>query len=134
MPTDTSRLIVECLIALQMTQKEMGALLGKNRRTIQRWQHTGTTLLEQDAETLAAALRPVRADLADRVLATMAKARREAGLDPEPASAKVVNAILRAAAAAGGTSADAVRPAVAAAFAKAEEIGTDLRAVAAAFK
>jgi hypothetical protein len=46
----------------------------------------------------------------------------------------VIDAILRAAADAGGTSPEAIRPAVTAAFVKAEDVGVEVRAVVAGLK
>jgi hypothetical protein len=51
-----------------------------------------------------------------------------------PATAEVIDAILRAAADAGGTSPEAIRPAVAAAFLKAEEVGVEVSAIVAGLK
>ncbi len=57
MPSSPAKLTTLCQLALGVTQKEMGDLLGRNRRTIQRWQARGC-LLPDEAETLANALRP----------------------------------------------------------------------------
>lgn len=128
MPTDSATLVVQCQLALGLTQKELGALLGKDRRTIQRWQDRGCKLLPADAQTLADALRPVRPDLADEVLAHGRAMAAALGVCTPP----VLDAILEAAAAAAGTSVDAVRPAVAAAFERAAEAGVNVNAVVAA--
>jgi hypothetical protein len=128
MAIDVSKLLVECQLALGISQKEMGALLGKNRRTIQRWQERGRILLPQDAEKLADAVRPVRPDLADQAVAAGVEGAKAVGLSSPP-TAEVIDAILMAAAAVSDTSVEAIRPVVAAAFAKADEMGVDVQAL-----
>lgn len=56
------------------------------------------------------------------------------GPPPIPATAEVIDAILRAAADAGGTSPEAIRPAVIAALLKAEEAGVEVGAIVAGLK
>jgi hypothetical protein len=115
----SAALVVQCQVALGMTQAELGELVGRDRRTIQRWQDRGCTLLPQDAQVLADALRPVRPDLAEELLVLAAPAG--AAQSPIPATPEVVDAILRAATdAAKGTPPGAIRAAVAAAFAEAK--------------
>jgi hypothetical protein len=129
MTIDSAKLIIECQFALRTTQEKLGELLGKSKRTIQRWQDKGCVLLPEQADTLAKALRRTRPDLADQVLALGAKTA--ASLGRAPATPEVIDAILRAAAKAGHTSPKAVRPAVQAAFAKAAEVGVTVNAVVA---
>lgn len=129
MPIDVSKLMVECQMALKMTQKQMGAVVGKDRRTILRWQDKGTILGQEDAEALADAVRPVRPDLADRVLAARREAVKRFQLSPSRATARQAKEILDAAVAASGASAKATRAAIVAAFAKAEELKVELRGV-----
>ena len=135
MPVDSAALLVHCQIALGLTQKELGELLGRDRRTIQRWQESGFELMADQAETLADALLPVRPDLAEQVRELGRKAAM-AGVIPSarPATAEVIDAILRAAADAGGTSPEAIRPAISAALLKAEEAGVEVRAIVAGLK
>jgi hypothetical protein len=134
MAADSATLIVHCQIALDLTQRELGDLLGKNRRTIQRWQSRGCHLLPAEAKTLAAALRPVRPDLADQALALGQKSAIALGMTP-PATLQEIDEILQAAArAAGGIATGAVRRAVTAAFVKAAERGFDLKAVVAGLR
>jgi hypothetical protein len=122
-------------MALGLTQEGLGELLGRNRRTIQRWQDRGFQLMADQAEALALALEPVRPDLAARVLELVSKATIEAGATPaRPATAEVIDAILRAAADAAGTSPEAIRPAITAALLKAQEAGVDVSAIVAALK
>ncbi|HEY3816949.1 MAG TPA: hypothetical protein VGL81_07260 [Polyangiaceae bacterium] len=69
MASESSILLVNIQLALQISQRELGALIGRTKRTIQRWQGKGTAMLDEDqAKVLAAHLRPVRPDLADEVL------------------------------------------------------------------
>jgi len=88
------------------------------------------------AETLARALQPIRPDLAEQVLELGRKtAIAAAVIQPaRPATAEVIDAILRAAADAGGTSPETIRPAIAAALLKAEEMGVELRELVAGLK
>jgi transcriptional regulator with XRE-family HTH domain len=53
MPTESASLLIRCQMALGLTQEELGDLLGRNRRTIQRWQDTGFDPTAAVAETLA---------------------------------------------------------------------------------
>lgn len=133
---DSSALLVQCQMALRLTQKELGELLGRNRRTIQRWQESGFAPMADDAETLADALREAHPDLAERVLELGRTTAIATGMAaPErPATAEVIDAILRAAADAVGTSPEAVRPAMTAGLLKAEEAGVEVRAILAALK
>ena len=136
MPADSAALLVRCQIALGLTQEELGELLGRNKRTIQRWQASGFELMADQAETLAHALQPVRPDLAEQVLELGRRAAIAAGMTPpgRPATAQVIDAILRAAADAGGTSPEAIRPAITAALLKAEEAGVEVRSIVAGLK
>jgi transcriptional regulator with XRE-family HTH domain len=136
MPADSAALLVRCQIALGLTQEELGELLGRTKRTIQRWQTSGFEPVADQVETLAHALQPVRPDLAEEVLELGRKAAIVAGVTPpaRPATAEVIDAILRAAADAGGTSPEAIRPAIAAAFLEAEEMGVEVRAIVAGLK
>ena len=133
MPADSAALLVHCQLALGLTQQELAELLGRNRRTIQRWQESGFVPTEDQAETLASALQPVHADLAEQVRELGRKSAMSAGGTPpaRPATAEVIDAILRAAADAGGTSPEAIRPAITAALLKAEEAGVEVRAIVA---
>ncbi len=130
-PRVSAALLVHCQLALCLTQKGLGDLLGRDRRTIQRWQTSGFELMPDQAKTLADALQPVRPDLAEEVLELGRKTAILAGMTspPIPATPEVIDAILRAAADAGGTSPEAIRAAVIAAFLKADEAGVEVRAI-----
>jgi transcriptional regulator with XRE-family HTH domain len=136
MPADSAGLLVHCQMALGMTQEELGDLLGRTKRTIQRWQESGFEPMADQAETLADALQPVRPDLAEQVRELGRRAAIVAGAAPpvRPATADVIDAILRAAADAGGTSPEAIRPAITAALLKAEEAGVEVRSIVAGLK
>jgi transcriptional regulator with XRE-family HTH domain len=131
MPTSSDVLIVQCQLALGLTQKELGHLLGRDRRTIQRWQKNGFAPMPEEAHALADALRASRPDLADEVLELGKNTAIAAGiaLPNSPASVEVIDAILQAAADAGGTSPEAIRPAVTAAFDRAAAAGVEVTAV-----
>lgn len=136
MSADSAALLIHCQIALGLSQEELANLLGRNRRTIQRWQDSGFEPTADQVETLADALRPVRPDLAEQVLELGRKAALVAGatLPARPATAEVIDAILRAAADAGGTSPEAIRPAITAALLKAEDAGVEVSAIVAGLK
>jgi len=131
-----SNLIVHCQMALGLDQQQFAAFLEVDRRTIQRWQNKGFSMLPDKAQKLADALRPTRPDLADQIIELGARSAEITGAAPpyNPVSTEAVDAIVQAAAEAAGITAEAVRPAVTAAFAKAGEIGVDVRAVIAGLK
>ncbi len=132
MPMDPAALLVHIQLALGLSQQGLGALIGRTKRTIQRWQGSGTAMLdEEQAEILAERLRPVRPDLADEVLAL---GRRFVLAGQNEVTPEVLEAILGAAAAAGGMTLEGARPLVSAAFAKAAEEGVGILAVVAALR
>ncbi len=132
MPSDSGTLLVHVQMALGLTQKELGALVGRTKRTIQRWQgHKSMVLLDDEqAALLADRLRPVRPDLADEVLILGRRFR----VPGQPATPEVLAAILGAAAAAGSTSPEAARPLVLAAFQQAAAEGVDVGSVVVALR
>lgn len=136
MPMKPSSLLIHCQMALGLSQEKLGELLGKTKRTIQRWQESGFRLTVDQAETLAHALQAVRPDLAEEVLELGKRAAVAAGVTPpvRPATPEAIDAILRAAAGAAGTSPEAIRPALAAAMQAAEEAGLDVSAIVAGLK
>jgi len=129
----TKTLVVECRMALGLTQTEFGNILGRTKRTVQRWEDSGALLIPQEVEALARALHPVRPDLAEKVaVATHTTLdtlgiRPTAGVSPD---SDPIESVVRAAAEAMGVSGEAIRPAIAAAFARAHEVGLDVQAVA----
>jgi transcriptional regulator with XRE-family HTH domain len=60
MPADSAAFLIHCQLALGFSQEELGELLDRNRRTIQRWQERGFEPTVAQAETLAQALQSVR--------------------------------------------------------------------------
>ena len=132
MPMDSATLLVNIQVALGLSQRELGAIIGKTKRTIQRWQSKGTQLLDEEAAVLLAdRLRPVRPDLADEVLAL---GRRFGSIGPRPVTPEALAAILGAAAAAGGSSPEGARPLVLAAFQQAVDQGVDVGSVVVALR
>jgi transcriptional regulator with XRE-family HTH domain len=49
MTTNPGALLVLIQDALGLTQQELGDLIGRSKRTIQRWQSMGTRLLARDS-------------------------------------------------------------------------------------
>ena len=130
MSTESALLMVHCQVALGLTQKELGALVRRDRRTIQRWQDKGCQLTPDEVEALAAALGPVRPDLVEAVRELGRKWRKAMGASA-PATPEVIDAIVAAAAAEIGTAVTkrAVEAALRAAFGKAADAGVELGAV-----
>jgi hypothetical protein len=120
-------------MALQITQAELGELVGVHKRTIQRWQEKALSLTPSQAERLAAALRPVQPDLAEQVLELGRRFAEVAGvaMPLDPATPESIDEVLRAAAEACSTSPEAIRPAIVAAFAKAQELDLEVREIVA---
>ena len=131
MPSDSAALLVHVQMALGLTQKQLGALIGRTKRTIQRWQDRGVAFLDEDqAKLLAEHLRPSRPDLAEQVL-TLGRRLRTTGLGATP---EVLAAILGAAATAGGLSPEGARPLILAAFQQAAAEGVDVASVVVALR
>ena len=131
----TNVLIIECRMALGLTQEEMGKLVGCTKRTVQRWEDRGALLVAPEVEALVRALHPVRPDLATQIAAIDGRTPDQIGLST-PAGrtsgapkSDPIDAVVVAAAEAIGVTAEAVRPAVAAAFARAEDEGLDVKTV-----
>jgi hypothetical protein len=132
MSSDSAKLFVHIQVALQLSQKDLGALIGRTKRTIQRWQSKGTSMLTgEEARILADHLGTAHGDLAEQVLALGA---RHGALLGQTATPQVLEAILGAAALEGDMAPRAVRPLVAAAFEKAAEEGVSVQAVVAALR
>ena len=60
MPADSTALLTHREMAPGLTQEELGELLDRNRRTIQRWQERGFAPAAGQAETPTLALQPSR--------------------------------------------------------------------------
>ena len=134
MANASSSLIVQCRMALGLTQEQFGDMVGKNKRTVQRWEESGTTLIPSEVKAFAQALCPVRPDLAARIAAAIDTTLDELGIVPAAdasptAPSDAIDSVVRAAADAMGVPPDAIRPAVAAAFVCARDAGLDVKAV-----
>jgi hypothetical protein len=137
-------------MALRMSQREMGKLLGSVKRTVQRWERRGATFTTSDVATLASAVHPVDPALAARIAKEGGTSLLELGLERAPApppppapaalpaalvlpplpTATLVDSIVCVAADAIGVPPRTIRPALAAAFARAREVRLDVGAVA----
>jgi hypothetical protein len=121
--TVPARFLVEAEWKLKMSHGQFANLLGVSRRSIIRWESRGAQVLTGSMLKLAVALDAVSPELA-------AECRTLVSQDPTvPASDEIVDAILRAAALALGTSPEAVRPGVDAAFRAARSRGVSAQAV-----
>jgi hypothetical protein len=131
MPNDLAELLVHSQMALQLTQQQLADLLGVSKRTVQRWQDRGGSLLPVHAERLASAVRSMRPDLAEKAMALGQAQAATLGVPGPavPASVEAITSILEAAGEAAGLSSDAVRAAVTAAFEHADAEGLDVAAV-----
>jgi transcriptional regulator with XRE-family HTH domain len=135
MANPSNNLIVQCRMALGLTQKEFGDIFGRTKRTVQRWEDHGATLLPSEAEALARVLLPVRPDLAADIAAGANTTLDRLGLIPDGAAGPMatsdpIDSVVRAAAAVMGVTPDAIRAAIAAAFLRAREEGLDVQTVA----
>jgi hypothetical protein len=128
----TTALLVEVSFALGLNQRTLGELLGVSARTIQRWQRGGTTLLPSQVARLAAALHPRDPALAERVAKAggTSLAELQVGTPPRaPTLRHLVDSMVCAAADAMDVLPSAVRPALAAAFGRAYEMGVSVETV-----
>jgi transcriptional regulator with XRE-family HTH domain len=128
-------LLIHSRMALGLTQQEFGDILGRTKRTVQRWEDRGTTLIPSEVEALARALLPVRPDLAAQIAASADTTLDRLGIVPAGAASPMAtsdptDSVVRAAADAMGVTPDAIRPAIAAAFVRAREVGLDVQTVA----
>jgi hypothetical protein len=123
--------------ALDMSQGELGALLGVSRRTVSRWVAAGDPLLlPSQAVTLVRALHPRDRALAERVAVQHGLSLEGLGLvanapSPVPAAtpvAHLVDTVVCAAAEVLDASPRAVRPAILAAFERARAVGLTMAA------
>jgi transcriptional regulator with XRE-family HTH domain len=125
-------LIIQCRMALGLTQDGLGDLLGCTKRSIQRYEDGGASLVPPQIEALARAVYPVQPDLAAQIAASGETTLERLGLVPPSPSAtsESIDAVVRAAADVMGVPPDAIRPAIAVAFAKARDLGLDVAVVA----
>ena len=149
MPGISALLVVQSRIALGLSQRKYGELLGIAERTVQRWEDGGATVLLSTIATLAAAVYPKDPALAGRIATGFGTSLLQLGLEkpPEPPVVVVpapppppplpplptftlVDSIVCVAADAIGVMPRAIRPALAAAFQRALEVRLDVGAVA----
>ncbi len=123
---------------LFLTNKELGKLCGVSVRTVQRWYTNASAPMGWHFHAVARAVYPHDPELARQLAAHGATTPEALGLaptkaanaGPPPAVLKLhADAIVYAAAEALDVSPRAMRPAVAAAFARALEVGADINAV-----
>ena len=121
--TVPARFLVEAEGKLKMSHQEFADLLEVSRRSIIRWESRGACVLTGSMLKLALALDAVCPELA-------AECRTLVCQDPTvPASDEIVDVILRAAGLALGTSPEAARAGVDAAFRAARSRGVSVQAV-----
>ena len=128
-------LLIQCRMAMGLTQQEFGEIVGLTKRTIQRWEERGASLIPSEVEALARALHPVRPDLAAQIAATVDTTLDRLGIVTAGAASPMamsdpIDSVVHAAADVMGVTPDAIRPAIAAAFVRAREVGLDVQAVA----
>jgi transcriptional regulator with XRE-family HTH domain len=128
-------LLIQCRMAMGLTQQEFGEIVGLTKRTIQRWEERGASLIPSEVEALARALHPVRPDLAAQIAATVDTTLDRLGIVTAGAASPMamsdpIDSVVHAAAGVMGVTPDAIRPAIAAAFVRAREVGLDVQAVA----
>jgi hypothetical protein len=119
---------------LDLSQEAFGDILGRSKRTIQRWEDRGTGLVPSEVVALARAPTPVRPDLATQIAASPDSTLEQPGIVPlaaptTSATSDPIDSIVDAAAEAVGATPDAIRPAVEAAFVRAHELGLDVQTV-----
>jgi hypothetical protein len=148
----SAELIQRILQATRMTQRELGELLGYDRRTIVRWVARGTTLLPSHCEKLATACHPHDRALAGYLAGRAGKTLVDLGLEkpaarvpapapqtPAPARARaqpsarhMVDSVVCSAAEAMQMTPQAARPGLLAAFERASALGMTVDEVLAA--
>jgi hypothetical protein len=148
----SAHLVIRLQEVLRLTQSELGSLLGASRRSIIRWQRGGTTFTLRQATDVARACYPVDRELAAVVAARAGSSLVELGIEappqppappaPEPAPATpagpatpvrptpavrhLVDSVVCAAAEAMLSTPQSMRPALLAAFERAEALGISM--------
>lgn len=119
-------------VALGLTQREIGALLGYSRRTIVRWTAHGTGAIDADWCTLARAVHPKDPELAARAAKAAGETLQSLGIVPATppapvrpplATADLVELVVHAAADAVDMAPRAIRPALLAALDRMAAVG-----------
>lgn len=142
-PAENAQLLSQAGIALAKSHGQLAKLLGVSRRSVSRWIAEGTWIPVSHAEALAEAVHAGNRPLAARFAALAGKSLVELGLEapapappvpraltsPELTRAKLLDAVVCAAAEAMDASPRAVRPALLAAVRCAREVGLSLEAM-----
>ncbi|MGH7293278.1 MAG: helix-turn-helix transcriptional regulator [Polyangiaceae bacterium] len=150
-PRKLKRIVRQSRFALGMTQLEMGDAMGVSHRTVLRWENGSSVPVDDQVATLSTLVREVSDELADEMLEARGMRLPPAPESPPPpqdappppppaapppaapsplAPRDAVDVVVYAAAEAMDASPRAVRLALAAAFARAEELGLSVEAVA----
>jgi len=128
----------EARIALHLSMNGLAEALGASRRTGQRWSAGRSTPSDPQLHRLVALVHPRDPDLAASLAAASGTTLQALGLvlpapagppAPAPVPDRIVDAVVCAAAEAMDMTPRAVRPAVAAAFAAARELGLTVEGV-----
>jgi len=133
-------LLVAARRILGVSQGELGELLGSSRRTGQRWETTGTKPSDEQWLDLAARILPQDRQLATALAlagggtiqaleATAAATTGAPVAAPAPLPPEVVDSIVCAAAETMNVTPGAIRPALVAAFSRAQRIGLSVEQV-----
>lgn len=141
-------LVIQARIALGLSQRKLGEMLGISERTVQRWEDGGAIVLPHTIATLTTEVLPKDPDLAARIAAHAGTSLAQLGVEkaPEPAppppapppppalpplpTETLVDSIVCVAADAIGVLPRAIRPALAAAFRRAREVRLEVGEVA----
>lgn len=139
-------LLVDAMFALRHSQQTFGERFGASRKTVGRWQSGRSVPAYDTVESIAREVHPIDPTLAEQLMASQGETLVSAGIvapppivspsteivppSPPPIPARyAIDTVLCAAAEAMGTTPQAVRAAVQAAFTRAHEIGYGVEAV-----
>ena len=132
-------LVIQAQLALGMTQSAFGEMLGLSRATIGRWSSGRFPgLIPSNVAAIATALYPIDPALASQLAVSCGTTLESLGIvAPIPATVSaptvslghLVDSVVCAAADAGGQLPSVVRPALAAAFARARDVGLSMEDV-----
>jgi transcriptional regulator with XRE-family HTH domain len=144
-----SALVVLARRAIGVSQTEFADLIGSSKRTIIRW-GTGVTLpVEAELKVIARVVHPYDNALASEIASEAGETLASLGLEsatppsqpveeasarPVPSPRDLVDSIVCAAAEAASCTPQAIRPALVAAFDRAERVGLDVAEVRAALR
>jgi len=141
--TENADLLRRASLALGVSAVELGDMFGVSRRSVSRWMREGTWLVENRATALAKMVHPRDRVIAARLAEIAGQTLVSLGLEAPPpqspltvalasspaAGAKLLDAVVCAAAEAMDASPRAVRPALLAAVRCAREVGLTLEAM-----